>query len=546
MMYSLGSNNFFGHLEILETLRKRVSHFKEGYRQNLALIGNELSGKTSIIRQFLSDFKDEQIIPVYLEIKTDEFKYFVYKFLGGLLYNFLKGRNLQPEDDLDYLIGISKPLIPRTVEQIKKIKSDLENYDRPTETYRELLSLPEIFISETGKSCLIIIDEFQKLEEMKISNPFGELGRKIVSQRKSMFIFSSSVETKARQILSEDLSLLFGDFEIISVGDLDVKTSQYLIDQVLAGIKIKPEYKSFIINFTSGQAFYLKLFSEELANLVRQEFTEEVTLPLLVRCMQLVLFDDWGALNKHYSNCIDKLIAGKNDRIYLDILLAVANGNRSIKEITTSVHKNKNDVSQKINRLIESNLVARNVNSYYIPDKIFNFWLRFVYQSKLNSVSQDETQVKSSFRKKTEELIRDFAQIYEKETLDRIVELFNLFNAETLQLNGHRYRFTSFRDVKPIVFGQKESDLSKGAVAYSKDMLWFILLKEDRFVEEDVLMFLSECKKRRHTPQRRIIISLGQTDANAKLRALKEKIWVWSLADLNTVLNLYNRPFITK
>jgi predicted transcriptional regulator/GTPase SAR1 family protein len=545
MIYSVDSNNLFGRLDILEALKKKVNNFKEGYRQNIALIGHEQSGKTSLIKQFLSDFKDEQIILVYLEIRTDEFRYFAHKFFGGLLYNFLKSRNLSPRDDLDYLIGISKPLIPRTVEEIKKIKSDVDN-ERLTEAYRSLLNLPEIFISETGKFCLIIIDEFQKLGEMKISNPFAELGKKIVSQRNCMFIFSSSQEIRARQILSEDLSLLFGNFEIINLGRFDVKTSSDFIDQVLGNIKIKPEYKSFLVNFTGGEPLYLKLFSEEAASLVRQEFTEELTLPILVRCLQLTLFDDWGILNKHYSYCVEKLISGKANRIYITILLAIANGNRKIKEIMASAHKNKNEISQKINRLIELNLVARNVNSYYIPDKIFNFWLRFVYQMKLDTVCQDEIEFKAAFRKRTEDLIRDFTQIYEKDTLDRIVELFNLFGAETLQLNGHRYKFSNFRDVKPINFADKENNLSQGAVASSRDMLWFILLKEERFVEEDVLMFLSECKKRKTAPQRRIIISLGETDPNAKLMALKEKIWVWSLADLNTVLNLYNRPFITK
>jgi len=544
-MYSVDINNFFGRSQILETLKKRVSHFKEGYRQNLALIGDEFSGKTSIIKQFLSDFHDEQTLPIYLEFKSEEFEYFAHKFLGGLLYNFLKSKNLQPKDDLDYLIGISKPLIPRTVEQIKKIKSELDN-DKVTEAYRNLLNLPEIFIAETGKFCLIIIDEFQRLQEMKISNPFGELGKKIVSQRNCMFIFVSSVEAKAKQILSEDLSLLFGNFEIINVGSFDVKTSQDFIEQVLKGIKIKPEYKNFLANFTGGQPFYLKLFSEQLSCLVREEFTEEATLPLLVKCMQQVLFDDWGLLNRHYSNCIENLISGKNNRIYLSILLSVADGNRKIKEIMSSVHKNKKDISQKINRLIELNLIARNVNTYYIPDKTFNFWLLQVFQKKLESVGQDLKSLGLQFRNKTDELIRGFVQISEKDTQERIVELFNLFTTESLQLNGHRYRFSNFRDVKPIVFGHPDNEPLKGAIAYSNDYLWFILLKEDRFVEEDVLLFLAECRKRRSSPQRRIIISLGETDSNAKLRALKEKIWVWSLTDLNTVLNLYNRPFITK
>ena len=545
MTNNFDTENFFGYSNILEVLEKRVSNFKEGYKQNIALIGKELSGKSLIIKQFLKEFKDEEILHIYLELKSGEFCYFARKFFGGLLYNFVKSKDLPVKDDLAYLIAVSQPLIPKTVQQIVKIESGLQK-DKPTEAYRDMISLPEIFIKETGKFCLVIIDEFQRLDEMKISNPFQELGKKIISQKNSMFILTSSTESRAREIFSEDLSLLFGNFEIINVDSFDIKTGQAFIDYVLEPVIINQEYKNFIINFTGGNPFYLKLFCQELKRLIKDEFVEGETLPMLVKCIQSLLFEEWGLLNSRFQNRIEGLINGKNSLIYLNILLAVAGGHRKIKEIMSCLHKNKKDISLKINRLMELNLISKNVNSYYLPDKIFNFWLRYVYQKKLTAVSQDPQDLELSFRKKTQELIGNFVQISEKDTSDRIVELFNLFTAETLQLDGHRYRFSSFREVKPIVFSDKDNNLLKGAMARSKDSLWFILLKEDRFVEEDVLLFLAECRKHRYYPQRRIIISLGETETNAKLRALKEKMWVWDIADLNTVLNLYDRPFIVK
>lgn len=538
-------NNFFGRSNILEVIDKRVRHFRDGYRQNIALIGRELSGKTSLLKHFLSKFKNEQIVYVYLDLQSGDLKVLARKFTGGILFNFLRDKGLEVKDDFNYLIDKSRTLLPKTVQQISKINSDLEK-ERFTEAYREIISLPEIFISETGKHCLIVIDEFQKLEDMKIFNPFQELGKKIISQKNCMFIFTSSNEARARQILAEDLSLLFGNFEIISVRNFDVSTSQDFIDQILKKVDLRPEYRNFIINFTGGNPFYLRLVAEKISELIKDEFSIDVTLPILVECMKLLLFDVWSPLNKHFLNYIERLTSGKNNKIYIDILLAIANGKRKINEITDSVHKDKKDMSLNINRLLELGFISRNINSYYIHDKMFIFWLRYVFQKNLFSVSQDPEQAESLFTMNTEELIRNFVEISEKETSDRIVELFNLFTAETLQLDGHRYRFSSFREVKPIIFNKKDNSVLKGAMAYSRDSIWFILLKEDRFVEEDVMLFLSECRKHKSSPQKRIIISLGETDSNAKLRALKEKIWVWDLADLNTVFNLYDRPFIVK
>lgn len=538
-------NNFFGRSNILEIIEKRVNHFRDGYKQNIALIGREQSGKTTLLKYFLSKFKDEQIIYVYLELQTSDLKVFIRKFAGGLLFNFLKNKGFMVNGDFNYLVDKSRAFVPKTVLHIAKINSDLEK-ERFTDAFREIISLPEIFISETGKHCLIIIDEFQKLDDMKISNPFQELGKKIIAQKNCMFIFTSSLETKARQILAEDLALLFGNFEIIPVRNFDVSTSQAFINQILKKVNLRPEYRNFIINFTGGNPFYLRLVTEKISELIKDEFSIDVTLPILIECMKLILFDEWSPLNKHFLNYIERLTLGKNNKIYIDILLAIAGGKRKIKEITDSVHKDKKDMSLNINRLLELGFISRNVNSYYIHDKMFNFWLRYVFQKNLFSVSQDPEQAESLFIKNTEDLIRNFVEISEKETSDRIVELFNLFTTETLQLDGHRYRFSSFREVKPIIFNKKDNSVIKGAMAYSQDSIWFILLKEDSFVEEDVMLFLSECRKYKSSPQRRIIISLGQTDSNAKLRALKEKIWVWDLADLNTVFNLYDRPFIVK
>ena len=43
---------FFGREEVLELLNKRVLALKDGYRQNVALTGQSLSGKSSIILAF--------------------------------------------------------------------------------------------------------------------------------------------------------------------------------------------------------------------------------------------------------------------------------------------------------------------------------------------------------------------------------------------------------------------------------------------------------------------------------------------------------------
>ena len=42
-------DRFFGREEVLDLFNKRVAALKDGYRQNIALTGQSLSGKSSII-----------------------------------------------------------------------------------------------------------------------------------------------------------------------------------------------------------------------------------------------------------------------------------------------------------------------------------------------------------------------------------------------------------------------------------------------------------------------------------------------------------------
>ncbi|MDP3142548.1 MAG: ATP-binding protein, partial [Candidatus Omnitrophota bacterium] len=174
---------FFDRKSIIELLNRRVFDLKEGYRQNLALLGPEFIGKTSILEEFLAQLGEDNIIPVYLALGEIDFDIFVQKFIGRLLFNFLKNKNISPADNFEVLLQESQRFIPLTAQHIKKICFSLDK-DKRIDAYRDLLSLPEIFEQETGCFCLVILDEFHHLEEFELPNIFQELGKKIMVQKK--------------------------------------------------------------------------------------------------------------------------------------------------------------------------------------------------------------------------------------------------------------------------------------------------------------------------------------------------------------------------
>src|SRR4030042_76276 len=260
----MAKNEFFiDRPEYQDILEKRILHLKDGYRQNVAFIGDELVGKTSLIFRFLKKFYDNRIILLYLEARPESLSIFAKRFIGVLLYNFLLPSGLSLKEDLDFLIQRSSKYIPHTVLQIKSILSDLEKRKKNT-IIMELFSLCETIYQETQKPCVIILDEFHNLESLGVKNLYADWSKLLVLQKHTLYIITSSLKFKTKEILSKNLSLLFGNFEIVNVEPFGIKASEEYLSVRLVGLNTPSAIKNFIIYFTGGYPFYLGLISDFL------------------------------------------------------------------------------------------------------------------------------------------------------------------------------------------------------------------------------------------------------------------------------------------
>ncbi|MDE2215338.1 MAG: ATP-binding protein, partial [Candidatus Omnitrophica bacterium] len=144
-------HNFFGRRGVLEVLKKRVMGLKEGYRQNVALLGNRYVGKTALLQRLMSQMEELEVFFLYLDLEARDFDYFAVQFTKSLLYNFLKQENLPLQEDLKLLCAEAKDLLPRTVFLVQAIE-ELTAQGKVVEAYHMILSLPEVFTQETGRS----------------------------------------------------------------------------------------------------------------------------------------------------------------------------------------------------------------------------------------------------------------------------------------------------------------------------------------------------------------------------------------------------------
>lgn len=538
-------NNFFGRRPIIDLLKRRVLDLREGYRQNVALLGDRHIGKTSILKRFIFELGDEGVVDVYVDLENKDFYSFFLKISGGLLYNFCRNKKLPQQHDLKLLLESTRRLIPQTVEEIKRIEGLIAK-DKIAEAYRDILSLPEVFSNETGLFCVVILDEFHFLEDFLITNVYQELGKKIMTQKKCLYLVSSSREDLANEILQEKLSLLFGNFEIIHVCGFDLKTSQEFIAQNLCDLKISSTLKNFIIDFTGGHPFYLNIISQELIQQAAIHKQSEIFIPLLMSSIKNTIFNRWGVLSRHFEIIVDQLCANKGSRALLAILTALVSGQSKLSAIGSNSGINKILLNAKFNRLLELDIVVKNGNFYYLKDKLFKYWIKYVLQKKLHTIDIDARAIRNEFHREMEGLIRNFQVISQKDLSSRIAQLLQCFDNISLTLNGRRYKLPAFNKITSLrAASQKDNDMEV-IRASAQEGEWFIALKEEGICEADVNVFLTESKRIIKNPQQRIIISLRELDANARLKALQEKMWIWNESELNALLNLYDQPYIVK
>lgn len=532
----------FGREEIFSTLKKRLTGFTSGYRQNIAIIGNPLMGKTSILRAFLPEIKESGIVPVYVDLSNGITpKQIAETFFLQILNPFLTQQNIDLVPDTADLIAKSQAFLPKTTLKINSINQSL-NKNKESAALLEVFELINVFCQESNKQCLIILDEFHCLEEVSNKDVFSELGKKIIVQKNIMYLISSSSVIKAKEILASGLSLLFGNFEVLDLSAYSIAASDKFITKNITA-SINNKLRRFLIDFTCGNPFYLDIFTKELSLLAKIENTQAINEEILVRSFKNLLWDDWGIVNQRFSCLLRELGSDKLGHEYISILSCVAWGQNIIKQIALQTGKKENAIYQRMLRLYDTGIIAKNGDFVCLTDKIFGFWFKHAYSIKKQPCYVYEENPAAHFTDSIISVIRDFFTQLEKPLIERIMGLFNLFKNESVNIERKKLTLSSLKDMKLVKMNTGSFEAMVCAKSINEP--WVVAVKRGVLYEDDISEFISECKKYGQLrAQKKIIITLNDIEPNAKLKALQEKIITWQTREINFLLDLYNKPAI--
>ena len=424
---------FCGRKDVLALVRKRVGDLKEGYRQNLAFIGSHHIGKSSVLLKFLNDLDDNAVIPVYLNLENRDLHYFVSKATRTLLYQYARAKGLPLQETLPLLAEIVRPTIPHTADAALEAAVLIEK-GKLSEAYEAVLRLPDILIKESGLSCVFILDEFHQIEDFGINEPFKALADSITMQKGCLFIITSSYEEQAKKILAERLTLLFGNFEIVTIHPFDLKASQHFIECRMGEVRMGLSLRNFLSDFTGGRPLYLDIILQELLNLSAIYKQQEVYAPLVVQAVENLVFSRWGALSRYFELIVDRLCAGRANRMVMDILFALANGTHKAKDIVESLGVKQGQVTQKLAYLVDQDIVEKNGTYFYIKDKLLRYWVKYVFQHRVKAVDMEPGRSHKEFKDEVTRAINEFQVTSRKDLSTRVTELVRCFENELLRI----------------------------------------------------------------------------------------------------------------
>ena len=537
-MFTDNKKIFLAHKEILELLDKRVSNFKNRYRQNIAIIGKEGTGKTSLLLQFLNNYSfEEGTVPIYLEFKKeDSFDYFARQFIKKLLFYFLRTKWQTPKEEnfeFDFLIQQAKRYIPQTIRDILQIRDCLKDKKNDL-VYSSILKLPYLLTQESGAKLIIFFDEFHCLGYFKIASPFLILAKEVIIQKDVLYILTSSSVNLAQKILSQKLSLLLGSFEVVKIEPFDFKTAGEFLRQKNEWISISPACRNFLITFTNGYPSYLTAISARIKLVAQEKRVSYISFPLLQRCLYEELFLEDGQINQLLLRRINNI---KNQYFddFIYILFSLAEGNKKITEISKKTGKKRKDVSKFLFHLIKKDIIYKNGLFYGFEDSLLKFWLNNSYRLKREDPSFNLGYAKKEFLNRIERLFSDFTSETKTDILERVKNLLKCWQNEILLIDNKKYKLPHFASVRV--------ESLQTLIAQEKNRYWIGEIEKRRVSPKVIKEFIEKCKKvnHKHRVTRRFLIALKEVEIDAKILAKEEKIWILGLKQLNFLLDFYGR-----
>ena len=351
---------------------------------------------------------------------------------------------------------------------------------------------------------------------------------------------TSSRNRAIKKILSEKLALLFGNFEIVTVGNFDLVTAAAFIDAKTAGFDMDPSLKAFLIAFTDGNPFYLDTIVSAARDAALEAMTTHIDQQAAARAIARAVYRADGRINQYLFNYLLHLMDTASRDTQFDVLAAIADGHRTHTDIARSLKIKQTDASRALTALLDAGLIIKNGSFHVCDDSLMAFWLVHAWRRRKEMLVDGAIDKDTLFTEDIAAFMSAHAAIAGHDATGRIVELFNAFSNDLVQIDGKNIRLPHFTKVE----ARAQEAARPVIVASFSRTVWATQVFETPVSENDIVEHIRTLKSLGNKVAAKIIVPLRGMDENAKLLAKELKCTIWDGNTINMLLTLYGKQRI--
>ena len=510
----------------LQVLDKRLNAFSQGYRQNIAILGEDSDEISCLLDNYFGANKIKDITHIRTSTAHIDRRGFFKSILFSLLSEYLNR-----EDSLDNLINFSQGMLPSTLDFAKDV---IKRTNAPS--FIEALELINKFINETSKRCVFIIEDFLKLRD--IFPTFHQDFSKFIILQNSCMVILSDVDTKeSEKTLYSELNFLFGNFEKIAISESNFVNRFMCVRKSFEDIECLPFFVSFFVNILGSNTVYYNL----MKHYVRNTYKKEDENCSIVAALRDALYVRETYFFQKFMKRINKIEENFRDSAALiKLLIAISDGYIREGELVSLRILDAKNLKNKLQKLCDLNYVENLGGVFRIKDPLFSFWISHVFKMFFSTPVFDSQKRFLLFRRKVEESVLLFKEDFYKDKIKKVLELFGSFKNDVLKLGKDRYRLPLIEKSRLMSYPDKKMHLLIGE---GREVL-FVAIKEEEVNDNDIFDFIEKGGSLKGKNVKKIFISLEDFTSSAKLIAKNNKLIAWGINEMNDLCRAYNKPII--
>lgn len=355
-----------------------------------ALYGNRRVGKTSILREIQRRLNDtDGCVCIYFSIwelvpaTVDNFiKVFSRRIIEGFRPHLpLKYRASEiakmPATVIREMLKEAKLGVKLSAEIEMFLKFSLEKNADYSEMITKVFQLPEKLSKVCGIKCVMMMDEFPSIIDLKNGKKVGEeilgLIRTVLEEQKNTAIcISGSIRKTMEASALLPSSPFYRQFELKEVKPFKKKDVKELLERNLKGtqLDLTDSGMDALYEYTAGIPFYIHFLGRKIFQAkgkIDAKFIENIACEFLAEEGDIIFSQELKALSPKEKT----------------VVISISAENHTPSEIANFIGETENTTSRFLIYLIEKGVVEKEDGNYFLSDPVFERWVNAKYANSL-------------------------------------------------------------------------------------------------------------------------------------------------------------------